>query len=80
MIFWFGSLSYFALSQSLPMAFTYVFGEASILPENWRNLALGPLIMIFFGMIVVIGCRYVARKEEADIMAFLNTTIDACER
>jgi hypothetical protein len=80
MIVWFGSLSYFALSQSLPMTFTYVFGEASTLPENWRHLAVGPLIMIFCGMIVVIGCRYFARKEEADIMAFLNTTIDASER
>jgi len=70
-------LGWSVLTVSVPTAFTYCFGDASSLPPHFAGDIRGPLFMIVFLLGLFALCRYSARHEEAQIMAFLSEAIQA---
>ena len=72
-------LGWYVLTVSVPTAFTYCFGDSTSLPPQFVGDIRGPFLMVVFLLGLFALCRYSARHEETEIMAFLSEAIQAQE-
>ena len=76
---WMTCVGWYVMTVSVPTAFAFCFGDASSLRPQFAGDIKSPLIMFVFGLGLFALCRYSARHEETEIMAFLSETIQAQE-